>query len=382
MASQDLSRYRQINPDSVVEFLVDNGWKEIQKRPEVVSLWSTEKQESVYKILLPLNPDLPDYPNRLIDALEVVSEVESKDKLDLLGVLLDGSILAKERERELMDLRLLPDIQTSQAHKFPIKDLGMILYSLQNLIDSIGKAESGYISSSVAGRISNAVTERTKLFVFDTVPGSFVVKMEGCSPAEQRELTDEEYGTLEQRSLKSFLDLIRISHNGELAPIKEILSKLQRRTAITYKKFLKSLSSANSGFDVRLNSNRLDFNGSASLNSSKILRLINLLEDLEPQIPEVISVDGILKLIGGSGDNLNFRIQRISDEKVFYGKIASPISRSDVELTHNRMYRATIEETESINPATNESSKNWLLVDIVYLENAIANDESPDDDNK
>ena len=185
---------------------------------------------------------------------------------------------------------------------------------------------------------------------------------------------DELDGSLEQRALNSFLSLIETSHEERVDDLRKILTKLQRRTVVTYRRFLEEVSSANSGLDIRLGSVRSDFGRKSRLNSNEILGLISLLTQVEPQIPETIEVDGILKVVGETSGSSRFRIERLSDGEPFHGKILPSVLQKDIDLTHNRRYKAIIEETESVNPVTNESTKNWKLVDIDYLEVALASD--------
>jgi len=97
MKTYDLNKYRLIQPGSVIQFLTDHGWNELKIKPEIVAVWAIEKDKT-HKILLPLNPDSPDYPNRMIDSLETVGMVESISEADLLEGLLDKSIInRKER---------------------------------------------------------------------------------------------------------------------------------------------------------------------------------------------------------------------------------------------------------------------------------------------
>lgn len=366
MKTFDLNKYRLIKPESAIEFLNAHGWNELKKQPGIVALWAIEKNDINHRILLPLNPDFPDYPNRMIDALETVGEVESIGQTDLLETLLDKSIIATERNRELMDLRLLPDPHSGGVNEFPAKALGFILSSLQNLIDSIGQAEEG-LYSAAAGAVPKAITDRTKLSVIGTAPGSFVIKLAGEPPPAQMNMLDQLNGSLEQRALASFIKLIEISHEGRLEDLRKLLSKLQGRTVVTYKKFLGSMSSANTGLDIKLGSSNPDVGGRASLNSMEILGLITFLSQIEPQTPEIIVVEGTLKLIGGKNKNLTFAMKRLSDEEFFYGGIAPSVLEKGIALTHNRNYRATIEETLLIDPLTNESTKKWKLIDIDYL---------------
>lgn len=373
MKTYDLSKYKYIEPDALTHFLLDQGWREFDRKDGIVAIWGIEEEGEIRKILLPLNPGSPDYPNRMLEAIKTVGLVEAREETDLLESLLNNSIFAKEVNRELMDLRLLPELENIEKNEFPAKILGFILSSLQNLIDAIGQAEEGY-TSSISGAISKTITDRTRLSVIGTAPGSFIVKLAGAVPPAQANLFDKIDGSLEQRALNSFLTLIRVSHEGRMDDLRELLARLQRRTVVTYKKFLGHVSSANSGFDIKLGSTNPDIGGEARLNSTEILGLIDFLSRVESQTPEIIRVDGTLKLFGEKDGNFTFRIERLGDGEIFYGRIAPSVLEKDVALTHNRRYRAIIEETESINSITNESVKNWKLVDIDYLENASGSD--------
>ncbi|MEY3303879.1 MAG: hypothetical protein ACK5RE_09775 [Pseudanabaena sp.] len=381
MKTYDLSKYRSLEPEALAQFLLAHRWREFNKKDGIVSLWGIEKDHEIHKLLLPLDPELPDYPNRMVEAIKIVGSVESRKESDLLEFLLNRSIFAREVNRELIDLRLLPELENAGKNEFPAKILGYILSSLQNLIDAIGQAEEG-LASNISGAISKAITDRTKLYVFGSGQGSFIVKLAAAPPPVQSNLLDQINGSLEQRALNSFLTLIRISHEGRMDDLRELLIKLQRRTLVTYKKFLGHVSSANSGFDIKLGSTNPNIGGEARLNSSEILGLIDFLNRVESQTPEIIVVDGTLKLVGEKDGNSSFRIQRLEDGEFFYGRISPFVLEKNVALTHNRNYRAIIEETESINAITNESVKIWKLVDIDYLENAASYDVAilPDTD--
>jgi len=365
MKTYDLSKYRSIEPEAVSRFLLSHGWREFNKKEGIVSLWGTEKDHEIRKLLLPLDPESPDYPNRMVEAIKIVGLVESRKEDELLEFLLNRSIFARELNRELIDLRLLPELENARKNEFPAKILGNILSSLQNLLDSIGQAEEG-----ITGTISKSITDSTRLSVIGTAQGSFIIKLATAIPPAQANLLDQINGSLEQRALNSFLTLIKVSHQGEMDNLRELLIKLQRRTLITYKKFLSYVSSANSGFDIKLGSTNPNIEGEARLNSTEILGLIAFLDRVESQTPAIIVVDGTLKLVGEKDGNSSFRIQRLEDGEFFYGRISPFVLEKNVALTHNRDYRAIIEETESINAITNESVKAWKLVDIDYLENA------------
>jgi hypothetical protein len=373
MKTHDLSKYTYIEPAAVAQLLSEQGWQELNKKDGIVSIWGIEKKDGIHKVLLPLNPESPDYPNRMIQALKIVGNTESREESDLLKILLDNSIFAKEVNRDLMDLRLLPELSNGGKYEFPAKALGFILTSLQNLIDAIGQAEGEFNSSSVVGTVSKSITDRTRLSVIGTAPGSFIVKLAGAVQPDQiqTDLFEPSDSHLEQKALSAFLELIRISHEGRMDDLSDLLIKLQRRTVVNYRKFLGHLSSAGSGLDIRLGSTDPSIGGKAHLNSTEIVGLINFLNRVEPQTPEIIRVDGTLKLIGENDNSFNFRIKKLSDGEIFYGKISPPVLRKGIALTHNRNYRAIIEETESINSITNESTKNWTLVDIDYLTNVL-----------
>jgi hypothetical protein len=366
-----LRKYRAIEPESIASFLIEQGWTQLDIMPGVVSLWGIEDEGETQKVLLPLDANSPDYPNKVIQTLEIIGRTTGRSEFDLVELLSDLSAAAIQANRDLVDLRLLPNCESSQ-NEFPVKPLGSILQSLQNLIDSIGKAVKGIYSSSITGPISKEITDRTRLLAVGAGTGSFIVKLASEKPESQLDWIEQEQGSLEQQTLNAFLELIDISHQGDPDVLRGTLEKLQRRTVVAYRKFLEELSSANSGIEVRLGSFHPRFGGKSRLNSTEILGIIELLTQVEPQIPEVIHVDGILSLAGKTiSGSSRFIIKRINDSEPFEGRIDPSVLEKDIELTVNRRYRAIIEETESVNPVTNESTKNLKLVDIFYLEDVL-----------
>ena len=92
MGTYDLSKYRDINPDALTHFLLDQGWKEFDRKDGIVAIWGIEKEGEIRRILLPLNPGSPDYPNRILEAIKTVGFVEARKEADLLEVLLDHEL--------------------------------------------------------------------------------------------------------------------------------------------------------------------------------------------------------------------------------------------------------------------------------------------------
>jgi hypothetical protein len=382
MKTHSLNRYRQIEFATVEALIRQQGWQEVDRKDGVIAIWGVEKPDGLHRLILPLDQELPDYPYKMFKALETIADVENRDQDDILDACLDSSILATEENREFMDLRLLPTSRKGGSPEFPAKHLGFILSSLQNLIDAIGKAEDGaYSSSRISGLISKSVTDRTKLSVVGTAPGSFVVKLAGEVPPAQGNVLDQLNGALEQRSLKSFLELIRISHAGDMDGLTEILRRLQKRTVVTYRKFLSSVSSSDSGFDVRLGSSNVEACGKALLNATEIPGLIEFLKKIEPQTPERIRVDGKMKMIAERKNSkaLDFRLYRNGDNQEFTGKIPADVIKQiddrGIELTRNREYMWILEETELTDSVTGDSKMSYRLMDIDYLENAPADSE-------
>ena len=72
MKTYDLSKYRYIQPDALTHFLLDKGWREFDRKDGIVAIWGIEEEGKTYKILLPLNPGSPDYPNRMLEAIKTV----------------------------------------------------------------------------------------------------------------------------------------------------------------------------------------------------------------------------------------------------------------------------------------------------------------------
>ena len=360
MRSYHLKKYKSIEPSRVIETLVNAGWHELSTRPGIVSLWENTAKSESFKLLLPLNQDSPDYPNRMIDALRVVSEFEGKDEYEVLESVLNNSFVAEEKNRDIVSLKLTSNDNINK-NEFPAKNLGFILTSLQNLIDSIGKVEAGYISSN--DYIPQAVVGKTMLTVLGTAPGSFIIKF--ASPDRgQLDLLEK---PLAEKVLNSFLDLINLSERGEREKLKELLISLNRKSLKNYKKLLIHVADSESDILVEWGSPNAKHSISAKLNSIQAIGLIDFLSRIEPEAPEIISVNA--KLIGGNTERLSFEIKSLElDGQVYAGKIVPEVLKKDVDLTLENNYEFTLEETELIDTITNESTLKHTMINVNYLE--------------
>ncbi|NER00183.1 MAG: hypothetical protein F6K30_26375 [Cyanothece sp. SIO2G6] len=95
MRTYNLEKYKHTQPSRVIEVLESLGWQEFQSMPGVVSIWGKNQEQQEWKILLPLDPDSPDYPNRMIEAIKVVSHFEDKDEHEVLEKIINNSIEPK-----------------------------------------------------------------------------------------------------------------------------------------------------------------------------------------------------------------------------------------------------------------------------------------------
>jgi hypothetical protein len=382
MKSDILRVHRSLNSSSVSSFLSERGWRKINEQSGIVSLWTIEKGNETHGALIPLNSELPDYPNRMIEALRVISEVEKVSHQDLLNTFLNGENGQDKGtvpDREMLNLRFIPASQNHKPGEFEIKKLGNILTSFQSLLDSIGSVVGKYYASSTSGRISDKVTARTRLWMTSVSSGSFVVEMASNPPSDgptQLNAIDVIEGSLEKRTINAFLGLIETSRNGNVDELQKKLNQLQRRTTANYKKFLSEVSSSESDLDVRFRSTEPELTRSSGLTRSQIVELVRLLGKLEPQTPEVIRVDGILKSFGEINNRLTFKIESGADNTPYEGSTSlEVIEESGVEVTHGRSYRVILEMTQSLNPTSNETKTSYQLIGIAYLESDAEEEE-------
>jgi hypothetical protein len=86
---KDLDILKAIQPQQVVTYLQNKGWHEQRQIAEQASIW-TQKTNSgeEFKIVLPLNSDIPGFPVSMNIMLETLEIAEGRSQLEILDELI------------------------------------------------------------------------------------------------------------------------------------------------------------------------------------------------------------------------------------------------------------------------------------------------------
>lgn len=140
--------------------------------------------------------------------------------------------VSTQKGREIIDFVLqFPEKEIAEA---PVGELGLILYSLQEIIDAIGQIKLGKSESHI---IQPEVKQKTQVVMSGVFSGSFGMRLEGIVYEEDSLGLGE---SLLGQCLKEFIHLINLGSNADELPAK--LNVLKRKTAFKYTEFLKALT--------------------------------------------------------------------------------------------------------------------------------------------
>jgi hypothetical protein len=119
-------RFQRIRPLDVAAYLRFHGWKKINEKEGVFSVWvQDENLEDAGDLLLPLRPDFRDYPLRIAEVLKTLAETEGRELTeilddlatphhDLVTIELNDSKVSLDDGREI--LRSARDLVRAAAH--------------------------------------------------------------------------------------------------------------------------------------------------------------------------------------------------------------------------------------------------------------------------
>jgi hypothetical protein len=352
-----LEKCSTISPQTVIDYLQNDQWKEIKAVPNRASTWEIQHPtEGALQVLLPLDPKIPDFSNRMHDLIQTIAFVEQRSESEIFNDLANVTEIAQTLGREVLNLHFYFG-QNQLASEAPAKKLGNILSSLQDTIDAIGQAESGHAKPS--GKISEEITDRTTLDILCTFKGSFGVRL-AAAPTKQLELFED---PLAEKVMSDFIMLLKSSKNE--SELRELMMKLQQRAASRYRRFLLSLTDINAKLRVEWGSYNISKGGTATLSVEDAWYAIDICDEVEAAPPEQIEIIGELTAV--NGEQKTFRIRDRHDGQTYYGKISDEVFESGVEPVVTKpykTYKAIIQQTLEEKTTGESLMKNKLL----YLE--------------
>jgi len=86
LSKKQRERYQRLLPLDIAAYLRHHGWKKVNEKEEVFSVWIPEKEpENGTDLLLPLRPDFGDYALRIAEILENLADVEGREVAEILA---------------------------------------------------------------------------------------------------------------------------------------------------------------------------------------------------------------------------------------------------------------------------------------------------------
>ncbi|MDY7015118.1 MAG: hypothetical protein SVX43_16285, partial [Cyanobacteriota bacterium] len=209
LSEEKIYNFSAVEPSYMYRYLQDNGWREESKIDDRASILTLTLENRKFSTLLPLKKDIPDFESRMYDVFKVLEVAEKRPRSEILKGLVDSGAIAIKKDREVLSLRF-KFIDSTNQYQFSARKLGMILTSLQDLCDAVGRAEIG--NDSILKKFKKEITDKTELSVFETFKGSFGVKLALAPNVNIEQLRFLE-SSLAERVASKFLELIRQSDN-------------------------------------------------------------------------------------------------------------------------------------------------------------------------
>jgi hypothetical protein len=354
-----LEKFNSLEPQTVANYLRDSRWRETEVAKNHHAIWKLKhSNKTEYIILLPLNPEIPDFPNRMYDVVRTLAAVEKRSEAELFNDLDSAMRLAQEGNREILNIHL--DFPKEQIHpEAPAKKLGKLLTALQDTVDAIGQVKGG--RPTPMGKIAQEITDRTNLDVISIFKGSFGIRL-ASAPINGEQLDWLEV-PLAQIVIDDLITLLNGSNNEQL--LRELIVKFQQRTASRYRQFLLALTEAEADIRVEWGSVNPEKGGTAELACFEAWRAIEICNEVDVKQPEEIEIVGAL--IAVNSKQKTFHIKDHCEGTVYFGKISDEVFDSGVEpvvTKPHKTYKARIQQTLEEKQTGESVFKNKLL----YLE--------------
>ncbi len=354
--------WNDLEIQTIYEYLENNGWQEERKLNDMASILSIIKDNKKYSILLPLDKEIADFASRMQDVFKTLEVVEKRSTSEILEFFKNIHQIAIEKNCEILSIRF-QYIYDKHRQQFPVKQIGNVLTSLQDVFDALGQSESDINISR--GRIKKEILEKTEISIFDTFQGSFGVKLALAPKIEQLELIEK---PLAEKIVEKFLRLTKLSDSSDKEKLQNLLMTLNRRTASTYRQFLLNLIISESDLSIEWGSVNPQAGGKANLSYSQTISTVECINKMEAASPEEYNIEG--ELLSASKIKNTILIEDIKNKKKYSIQIPSNIWHDqNIDITIGDFYSVTFLETISINPSTSEEKIERTVTNLSRLAN-------------
>jgi hypothetical protein len=262
----------------------------------------------------------------------------------------EANRIAVERNREVLNLTF--NFSPLYSTEAPIVNLGIILQSLQSLIDSIGYIKTGH--QQVPGKIPLKIIKQTELAMVGTFSGSFGIEIIASSP---NDLFGE---SLVRKAIEEFVALIKIGNKIE--PLRERLRGLRSRSISRYHHLLKGLVAAETGMGIEWGSSKTDGGGSANLPLETAKATVAILDQITTEFPVEYEIRG--ELIGKNKRTATYQIKDIRDNQKYSGKVLKEARQDIAKARLTGRYVAIIREKIEVSSITGHEKIEHELVSL------------------
>jgi hypothetical protein len=246
-----------------------------------------------------------------------------------------------------------PNMNIMQA---PISSLGILLQSIQALIDALGQFKAG--KATVKGNVSEDILRQTQLAIVGAYSGSFGVEMISVSEP------DLWGNSLAEEAVEAFLELMKTGKDPQ--KIRDFLLKAQPRAALRYRIFLEKLVNSKAKISAEWGSFNQGKGGSIELLLADAKIILHIVSEVEAEVPKQYEIEG--ELVGVNKRTKSFEIWEIKGERKKYsGRIVDQALNVAETATLSENYNATIRETIEVSPITGEEKIKYQLVNLKLI---------------
>ena len=356
---------KDIKPAKIAAYLHDHDWQEQSNLSNKASIWTkSSSSDGNFEILLPLNPETPNFVRRIVEILETLEVSEELSQSQILDDLTDADQVAKRIGREVINFALsFPSHYGSEA---PISSLGTILSSLQDTLNGIAqsiavrnemlnKQDVVAIDERLASRrIPPNLAQEMELSAFGSFKGSFGLKLVSAPPQFLG-------NALVVDSLKEFVDLVEIG--SEVEGLREHLFKLRSSSARRYVNFLKSLAVSSAGLNIEWGSTLPNYGGSAHLTVETTKEALKIIKEMKTESIQTFSLSG--RLTQGDVKTQHFKFEDVGGVE-YVGYISDEAMPSSRILPLNQDCEVVIQEKTISFFITDKVDKMYKIIGLIF----------------
>ncbi|RKU31565.1 hypothetical protein C6497_01600 [Candidatus Poribacteria bacterium] len=294
------------------------------------------------------------HPNEIPEDLLPLPGERLGLKTETLPALSNAQEIASSSARELVNFAFnFGGIFRTEA---PVDFLGNILTGLQQVINRIGAK----CVNSTSKKIPEDIKSSMGISLLEVGAGSFEIQL--ASTEYVGILKESELGN----SINEFVKILNSGSNED--ELKSLMDQFGPRVAKGYTNFLKPLSESVIDTKFTWTSPHPDRGGTAKLTQSQIINAIDILEKIQEETSEKITIRGTL--VGISVRDKTFQLETSDDnyyERDFFkGKITDEAFETEIvkNATVNKQYTAEIQGFAQIGETKDETNIKFRLLSL------------------